>query len=72
MNETSSSLNEFLEVPGMRLASLTGVDMASRASRILWAELLRTTLDEALADPTGVAGAEETDEEARAVMRFLM
>jgi len=30
VKETSSSLKEFLEVPGMRLASRTGVDIASK------------------------------------------
>lgn len=45
---SSSSVDFVVDVVGILLASLTGVDMASKACRIRWAELLRTTLDAAL------------------------
>ena len=75
MKEGSSSRNEeLLEVAGIRFASRTGVDMASRACKILCAELLRTTLAEdepvAEAEPLGVEGTEDTEED-RAWIRFL-
>lgn len=65
MNEGSSwnEVDERRLVVGMRLASATGVDIASRALRILSAELLITTCDAADAEAApgaGVTGIELT------------
>lgn len=57
MNDVSSSSSDdfVVEVVGIRLASLTGVDIASRACMMRWAELLSTVDDVFVLDVEGQA-----------------